>query len=136
MKKTYKLEQSNTNKNTSSNDSKMIISSDQNSKTKTSKSQNKNIANNSKKRQKVTIQTQTGEEQKDNLIILKEKNTTLESNLNKIKVDIDMERNNAIQESNNLNLKISEINNEINRLRIENKYITNILYSIQKKLET
>ena len=136
MKKAYKLEQFNTNKNSSLNESKMKISLDDKSKTKSSKSQNKNKVKNSKKGQKVTVQTQTGEEQKDNLSILKEKNSTLESNLNKIKFDLDIERNNVIQESNNLNLKISKINNEINRLRLDNKYITNNLYSIQKKLET
>ena len=111
MKKTYKLKQSNIYKNTSLNDSKKKILSDENSKTKSSKSQNKYKVKNSKKGQKVTTQTQTGEDQKDNLTILKEKSTTLESNLNKLKFDIDLERNNAIQESNILNLKISEINN-------------------------
>ena len=135
MKKTYKLKQSNIYKNTSLNDSKKKILSDENSKTKSSKSQNKYKVKNSKKGQKVTTQTQTGEDQKDNLTILKEKSTTLESNLNKLKFDIDLERNNAIQESNILNLKISEINNEINRLKLDNKYITNNLHSIQKKLE-
>ena len=135
MKKTYKLKQSNIYKNTSLNDSKKKILSDENSKTKSSKSQNKYKVKNSKKGQKVTTQTQTGEDQKDNLTILKEKSTTLESNLNKLKFDIDLERNNAIQESNILNLKISEINNEINRLKLDNKYITNNMHSIQKKLE-
>ena len=135
MKKNDKLKQSNTKKNISSNDSKMKILSEENSKTKSSNSKNKNKVKNIKKGQKVTSQTQTGEEQKDNLTILKEKSSTLESNLNKIKIDIDMERNNTIQESNNLNLKISEINNEINRLRLDNQYITNNLHSMQKKLE-
>ena len=136
MEKTFKLKQSNTNKNFSSNESKMKISSDENQKAN-SKSQNKNKAKKSKKDKKVQeTQTQTGEEQKDNLTILKEKNSKLESDLNHVKLDIDMERNNSIKESNNLNLKISEINNEINRLRLDNKYLTNNLYSMQKKLET
>ena len=136
MEKTFKLKQSKTNKNFSSNESKMKISSDENQKVN-SKSQNKNKAKKSKKDKKVQeTQTQTGEEQKDNLTILKEKNSKLESDLNNVKFDIDMERNNSIKESNNLNLKISEINNEINRLRLENKYLTNNLYSMQKKLET
>ena len=136
MEKTFKLKQSKTNKNFSSNESKMKISSDENQKAN-SKSQNKNKAKKSKKDKKVQeTQTQTGEEQKDNLTILKEKNSKLESDLNNVKFDIDMERNNSIKESNNLNLKISEINNEINRLRLENKYLTNNLYSMQKKLET
>ena len=136
MEKTFKLKQSKTNKNFSSNESKMKISSDENQKVN-SKSQNKNKAKKSKKDKKVQeTQTQTGEEQKDNLTILKEKNSKLESDLNHVKLDIDMERNNFIKESNNLNLKISEINNEINRLRLDNKYLTNNLYSMQKKLET
>ena len=136
MEKTFKLKQSKTNKNFSSNESKMKISSDENQKVN-SKSQNKNKAKKSKKDKKVQeTQTQTGEEQKDNLTILKEKNSKLESDLNHVKLDIDMERNNSIKESNNLNLKISEINNEINRLRLDNKYLTNNLYSMQKKLET
>ena len=136
MEKTFKLKQSKTNKNFSSNESKMKISSDENQKVN-SKRQNKNKAKKSKKYKKVQeTQTQTGEEQKDNLTILKEKNSKLESDLNHVKLDIDMERNNSIKESNNLNLKISEINNEINRLRLDNKYLTNNLYSMQKKLET
>ena len=127
MKKEYKLKQSNINKNFSSNESKMKISSGEN---QNNKSPNKNKTKNSKKEKKVQeTQTQTGEEQKDNLTILKQKNSKLES-------DIDIERNNSIQESNNLNLKISEINNEINRLRLDNKFLTNNLYSMQKKLET
>jgi len=134
MKKEYKLKQSNINKNFSSNESKMKISSGEN---QNNKSPNKNKTKNSKKEKKVQeTQTQTGEEQKDNLTILKQKNSKLESDLNQVKFDIDMERNNSIQESNNLNLKISEINNEINRLRLDNKFLTNNLYSMQKKLET
>ena len=77
----------------------MKISSDENQKVN-SKSQNKNKAKKSKKDKKVQeTQTQTGEEQKDNLTILKEKNSKLESDLNHVKLDIDMERNNSIKES-------------------------------------
>ena len=127
MKKTYKVKKTNNSKvdkNISTNDLSNSNSKGKNSKLN-KKDQKKSVGINAKK-----------EEKKDNLTLLKEKTTLLLSNLNKIKLDVDIERNNSIQDINILNEQIKEVNNEINRLTVDNKYLTNILYSFQKKLDT
>ena len=133
MKKTYKVKKINSSKvdkNISTND---ILNS---SKNKSSKN-GKNTKSNNNKNQKKSIGVNAKKEEvKDHLTLLKEKTALLISNLNKIKLDVDIERNNSIQDSNILNEQIKEINNEINRLNVDNKYLTNVLYSFQKKLDT
>ena len=127
MKKTYKVKKTNNSKvdkNISTNDLSNSNSKGKNSKLN-KKDQKKSVGINAKK-----------EEQKDNLTLLKEKTALLLSNLSKIKLDVDIERNNSIQDINILNEQIKEVNNEINRLTVDNKYLTNILYSFQKKLDT
>ena len=127
MKKTYKVKKTNNSKvdkNISTNDLSNSNSKGKNSKLN-NKDQKKSVGINAKK-----------EEQKDNLTLLKEKTALLLSNLSKIKLDVDIERNNSIQDINILNEQIKEVNNEINRLTVDNKYLTNILYSFQKKLDT
>ena len=126
MKKAYKVKKTNTSKvdkNVSTNDLSSSSKKGKNTKIN-NKNQKKSVGVNAKK-----------EEVKDNLTILKEKTALLISNLNKIKLDVDIERNNTIQDTNILNEQIKEINNEINRLTVDNKYLTNILYSFQKKLD-
>ena len=126
MKKAYKVKKTNTSKvdkNVSTNDLSSSSKKGKNTKIN-NKNQKKSVGVNAKK-----------EEVKDNLTILKEKTALLISNLNKIKLDVDIERNNSIQDTNILNEQIKEINNEINRLTVDNKYLTNILYSFQKKLD-
>ena len=134
MKKTYKLKISNAPKN-----DKQISTNDRsnsNKKKKTKKNQSSQININDNKQKKGNINNIPKEEKKDNLTLLKEKTAILESNLEKLKLDIDIERNNSIQDSNNLNETIKQINNEINRLNVDNKYLTNNLYSFQKQLDT
>ena len=126
MKKAYKVKKTNASKvdkNVSTNDLSSSSKKGKNTKIN-NKNQKKSVGVNAKK-----------EEVKDNLTILKEKTALLISNLNKIKLDVDIERNNSIQDTNILNEQIKEINNEINRLTVDNKYLTNILYSFQKKLD-
>ena len=126
MKKAYKVKKTNASKvdkNVSTNDLSSSSKKGKNTKIN-NKNQKKSVGVNAKK-----------EEVKDNLTILKEKTALLISNLNKIKLDVDIERNNTIQDTNILNEQIKEINNEINRLTVDNKYLTNILYSFQKKLD-
>ena len=126
MKKAYKVKKTNASKvdkNVSTNDLSSPSKKGKNTKIN-NKNQKKSVGVNAKK-----------EEVKDNLTILKEKTALLISNLNKIKLDVDIERNNSIQDTNILNEQIKEINNEINRLTVDNKYLTNILYSFQKKLD-
>ena len=134
MKKTYKLKISNAPKN-----DKQISTNDRsnsNKKKKTKKNKSSQININDNKQKKGNINNIPKEEKKDNLTVLKEKTAILESNLEKLKLDIDIERNNSIQDSNNLNETIKQINNEINRLNVDNKYLTNNLYSFQKQLDT
>ena len=75
------------------------------------------------------------EESKNNIIISKEAITELELNLNKLKTDIDIERNNSMKDSNDLNAKLKELNNEINALQINNKYLTNNINTEKKKIK-
>ena len=87
MKKTYKMKKtsaSKEDKNISTNDLSNSSKKGKNGKVN-NKNQKKSVGVNAKK-----------EEVKDNLTLLKEKTTLLISNLNKIKLDVDIERNNSI----------------------------------------
>ncbi len=87
MKKTYKMKKtsaSKEDKNISKNDLSNSSKKGKNGKVN-NKNQKKSVGVNAKK-----------EEVKDNLTLLKEKTTLLISNLNKIKLDVDIERNNSI----------------------------------------
>ena len=75
------------------------------------------------------------EESKNNIIISKETLTELEFNINKLKTDIDIERNNSMKDSNDLNAILKELNNEINALQINNKYLTNNINTEKKKIK-
>ena len=55
-------------------------------------------------------------------------------NLDQIKKDIDLERNNSIQDAHDLNERIKEVNNEMNRLSVDNRYLTNSFSSLEKRL--
>ena len=122
MKKTYKVKKSNapkTDKQVSTNDQ---ANSSKNKLGKNGKNSKKNM-----KSAKTQANTVKKEVIKDNLTLLKEKTASLESDLSKMKLNIDIERNNSIQDTNNLNEKIKQANNEINRLIVDNKYLTNSL---------
>ncbi len=73
---------------------------------------------------------------KDNLTLLKEKTQSLKLNLTTLQLYLDEERNNSIKDSHILNAKIKEINNEINRLKVDNKYLTKCFNSLNKRLCT
>ena len=143
MKKVYKLKDSNETIDikkacrkdvaVSTDNLKMKISTLDSGKGKGNKSQIKISAKSTKNGQNKEI---IEEEEKDNLTLLREKTALLESDLNKLKSDINMERNNSIQDSNYLNLKITEVNNELNRLIVDNRYLTNNFNSLQKNLSS
>ena len=76
------------------------------------------------------------EEVKDNLTLLKEKTKSLELNLTALRLYIDEERNNTINDTHNLNATIKDINNEISRLTVDNKYLTKCFNSLNKRLIT
>ena len=119
MKKTYKKIKSN-----SPTSDKLVSTNDSNNKpTMTIKISSANE------------QTKISEESKNPIIFSKEKISELEENLNKLKVDIDIERNNAMKDSNDLNMKIKELNNEINSLEVNNKYLTNNINSTKKNMK-
>ena len=119
MKKTYKKIKSN-----STTSDKIVSTNDSNNKpTMTIKISSTN--------DKIT----SSEESKIPIIFSKEKISELEENLNKLKIDIDIERNNAMKDSNDLNMKIKELNNEINSLEVNNKYLTNNINSTKKSMK-
>ena len=77
----------------------------------------------------------TKEESTISFTISKENITKLESNLNKLKTEIDFERNNSMKDTTELNKKLKELNNEINRLEINNKYLTNNINNKKKSIK-
>ena len=59
--------------------------------------------------------------------------TLLETSKNKLNTEIDIERNNTMKDTYDLNMKLKELNNEINSLEINNKYLMNNINNIKKK---
>ena len=81
------------------------------------------------------LNASTKEELTISFTISKENISELESNINKLKTDINIERNNTMKDSTELNKKLKELNNEINRLEINNKYLTNNINNKKKSLK-
>ena len=81
------------------------------------------------------LNANTKEELTISFTISKENISELESNINKLKTDINIERNNTMKDSTELNKKLKELNNEINRLEINNKYLTNNINNKKKSLK-
>ena len=81
------------------------------------------------------LNANTKEELTISFSISKENISELESNINKLKTDINIERNNTMKDSTELNKKLKELNNEINRLEINNKYLTNNINNKKKSLK-
>ena len=76
---------------------------------------------------------QKEKESKNVFHLTKEHLTLLGTNLNKLKTDIDLERNNTMKDTNELNIKLKELNNEINSLETNNKYLMNNINNMKKK---
>ena len=123
MNKAQKVKKANTsksNKKTSTNER--------------SNSNKKKKKNTNKKNENEQIVQTIKQEIKDKLTLLKEKTESLRVNLDQIKKDIDLERNNSIQDAHDLNERIKEVNNEMNRLSVDNRYLTNSFSSLEKRL--
>ena len=123
MNKAQKVKKANTsksNKKTSTNER--------------SNSNKKKKKNTNKKNENEQIVQTIKQEIKDKLTLLKEKTESLRANLDQIKKDIDLERNNSIQDAHDLNERIKEVNNEMNRLSVDNRYLTNSFSSLEKRL--
>ena len=122
MKKTYKKI-----KSTAPTSDKKLSTSDKNNKPsmqiKISSTKENQKFNEKESKEELTISFTIT---KDNII-------DLESNLNKLKTEIDIERNNSMKDATELNKKLKELNNDINRLENNNKYLTNNINN-QKKL--
>ena len=115
MKKTYKKIKSNnhtSDKITSTNDPKtgpsMLI--------KISSANNKN-----------------NEESKNTSKITNQNINELETLINKLKSDIDLEKNNSMKNLNELNAQLKLLNNEINSLELNNKNLTNKINNAKKR---
>ena len=122
MKKTYKKI-----KSTAPTSDKKLSTSD-----KKNKPSMQIKISSTKKNQKFN-EKESKEELTISFTITKDNIIDLESNLNKLKTEIDIERNNSMKDATELNKKLKELNNDINRLENNNKYLTNNINN-QKKL--